>query len=158
MTWWSAQYNQRSSDQEGIKNRNLFKSWSFGADTSTSKQQVLCCQHSEHNMQYFLGDCHIWECNKVQLAKGKLKAETGAEGRGRRSEAQTKKRNKANMDKIQKRQGSVLNFSDFPRSPPIHKGGGKKNRSFSLAFLSVRILLNFDLLPAYYLQFFFFFK
>lgn len=27
------------------------------------------------------------------------------------------------MDKIQKRQGSVLNFSNFPRSPPIHKGG-----------------------------------
>lgn len=109
-------------------------------------------------MQYFLGDCHIWECNKVQLAKGKLKAETGAEGRGRRSEAQTKKRNKANMDKIQKRQGSVLNFSNFPRSPPIHRGEGGKEKSlfFPLAFLSVRILLNFDLLPAYYLQFFFF--
>lgn len=42
------------------------------------------CQHSKHNIQYFLGDCHIWKCKKVQLAKGKLQAELRVEGRERR--------------------------------------------------------------------------
>lgn len=40
------------------------------------------------------------------------------------------------MDKTLKRQGSILNFSHFPRFPPIHKEKRKKKINFFLLFPS----------------------